>query len=242
MKDPRSLCIVCGERPNAVDENGHADICPAFGPLCNVCHAARRCAFACPCMTTGEALAIVETKSTVEATRLALKRIAELQSEGKTMGKAKMTSKTKSKTNGAAAKSSLGDDNKPVERARYDDMLPCKLEPSDIPARAAELAKTIREREEMLELKREANAKYRERIAYFDERLTSLAEAVEGKTEKRSVPCIEYLLPRTNEIQVVRQDTHEVVERRAAEPQDLQEGLFDGKGRDKDSDGDDATV
>jgi hypothetical protein len=128
-----------------------------------------------------------------------------------------------------------------IERARYEEKLPCKVEPEEVEVHAQELAKVIRERQEMLSRKRSANAAFREKIAFFDERLKELAECVEGKTVRKPVTVIEYLLERTNEVQVVRSDTGEIVSSRAADAADLQDQLFSeganpapvGKGRAK---------
>lgn len=222
-----SPCVVCGEMVSTV-------MCPQLteGPICRVCHSAKRLAFRCPCMTVAEALVINETESDPGAAKRALTTIAKLLTpEGTPTMKPK---KTKPKSNGSSsAKSSPGDDN-PVERARYDDRLPCKLDPVDLPARAYELAKVTHDLEETRERKRESNAKYRERITFLQERANELAESVEGKTELRSVEVVEYLLPRTNTVRIVRSDTGEIVEEHAATPEDLQEGLFGGaKGDDE---------
>jgi len=114
-----------------------------------------------------------------------------------------------------------------VERHRYEEKLPCKVEGVDIDAAAQEMARVHRQREAMREQKRETNAKFRERLNFFDERMTELGEIVEHKTERRSVEVVEYLIARTNEIRVVRQDTGEVIETRAAKADELQDGLFE---------------
>jgi hypothetical protein len=117
------------------------------------------------------------------------------------------------------------DGRKLVERARYDQMLPCKIPVDEVEVKASQLAKVIRERDEMLDRKRESNAAYREKIAFFDERLKELATSVENKTAEQSVSCVEWLIPETNEIRVIREDTGEIVETRTADAADLQEPL-----------------
>jgi hypothetical protein len=138
----------------------------------------------------------------------------------------------------AAKKNSKGpatktiDGRKLVERARYEQMLPCKIPVDEVEVKAGQLAKVIRERDEMLDRKRESNAAYREKIAFFDERLKELATSVENKTEQQSVSCVEWLVPETNEIRVIREDTGEIVETRTADAQDLQDPLpFEKKKR-----------
>lgn len=121
----------------------------------------------------------------------------------------------------------------PVERARYQDSLPCTIGTDDVQVRASELAKVIRARDRLLDEKRESNATYRERIAFFDERLKELAESVEGKTERRPVDCVEYLYPEQGEVRVVRLDTNEVVESRTATAEDMQESLVPREGKRK---------
>jgi hypothetical protein len=111
-----------------------------------------------------------------------------------------------------------------IKRKTIHEMLPCPIPADVIAARSAELAITIREREDVRLRKRAINADFREKLNFFDERLKELGASVEGGTEKRSVECVEYLLP-TNEIQIVRVDTGEVVRTRTADAADLQEPL-----------------
>ena len=129
---------------------------------------------------------------------------------------------------------------KPVERRRFKEKLPVKIAAEAVAEKGDALAKVIHERNEMLEEQRESNSGFRERRAYFDQRLDELADSIESKTEIRLVPCIEYLIAETNEIQVVRQDTGEVVPSlsRIAEGGDRQEALK--LNPDEDEDGENA--
>lgn len=130
-----------------------------------------------------------------------------------------------------AAKKKIEANGDMIERARYEERLPCKIEGVDVDKAAQEMAKVHRQREATREAKRASNAKFRERLNFFDERLSELAETVEGKTERRSVEVVEYLIPRTNEIRIVRQDTLEAIETRAAKPEELQEPMFSEGGK-----------
>ena len=125
---------------------------------------------------------------------------------------------TKVKTNGLPLR-------KGVERKRYKDKLPVKIPLDRVAENADELAKVIGQREMMLEEKRQANAKFRDKIHFFDERLTELGESVRSKTEIRDVEVVEMLIVETNEIRIVRLDTGEIVSTRTAEVQDRQEAL-----------------
>jgi hypothetical protein len=121
-----------------------------------------------------------------------------------------------------------------IERMQFVRDLPCRIEPDSVPARAAELARVITDRDTVREAKREANAKFREKLAFFDERMTELAMQVTAHVETRPVKCVEVLLTRTNEMQVVRLDTGEVVELRTATATELQEDLFPENDDDED--------
>lgn len=138
--------------------------------------------------------------------------------------------KKNKRSNGASA----SDRSKKVERDRYTQMLPCKIDKEDVDRASAELAKLIRERGEVLARKKAVNSNFREKIHFYDERLKELGTSIEGGTERRSVECVDYLLP-TNEIQTVRVDTGEVIESRAATAEELQEPFgFDKKPAAKD--------
>lgn len=116
-----------------------------------------------------------------------------------------------------------------VERKRYKDKCPVKIAVEDVQKKADGMAKVVEDREVVLEEKRAANAEYRDKLAYFDERLKELAESVRSHTESRDVDVVEFLIPRTGEIVIIRQDTGEQVgPSRAATAQDRQADLFDG--------------
>lgn len=124
-----------------------------------------------------------------------------------------------------------------VERKRYRMQLPCKIDENTSHAKGLELARVCRERKEFEELRAQENRDAREKAAYFDETIERLRIEVEGCVETRTVECVDRLLP-TNEVEVVRLDTGEVLETRAAKPHELQESLLslpatkgDGKGK-----------
>jgi hypothetical protein len=112
-----------------------------------------------------------------------------------------------------------------VERARYTKSLQTCVEASIIAERGEQLAAVVKERADIEDAKREANAAFREQLAAKRERLDELARAVNEGTELRDVECREVLYPATNEIAVYRIDTNEQIESRAATKEDLQEDL-----------------
>jgi hypothetical protein len=133
--------------------------------------------------------------------------------------------KEESKTNGHAPTKAPKDMPKgAVERNRYDEKLPCKTDAEVTTAKALELAKLEHQRTAFREAWKAQCAKARERRAYFEERIEELANEVDGQVEYRNVQVVEYLLP-TNEVMVVRGDTGEVIETRAADADDLQETI-----------------
>jgi hypothetical protein len=147
-----------------------------------------------------------------------------------------MTTKKKTKKKGApeapkkkangAAKKAKAPERERLERRRYTTKLPCAIAPEIVVMRADDLAKAVREREELMAANRERNAEFREKRAHVDEEISNLATAVEQHEESRDVEVVEYLVSGTGNIEVVRQDTLEVVETKAATKDDLQESIF----------------
>lgn len=121
-----------------------------------------------------------------------------------------------------------------VERDRYKERLPCKIELDLVHAKGAELATTIAERAIFLERVKAENAKRRERRAFFDERIEELGNSINMKAEDKPVECVEYLVTKGKKkvIEVERTDTGEIIQTREAEADDLQEELpaFPGHG------------
>jgi hypothetical protein len=141
------------------------------------------------------------------------------QRKGAKMAAKKKTNGARATLNGAKA------DGDYIERHRFADKLPCTISTEDLPARSSELAKVIHARDHLLEQKRETNANFRSRVKFYDERLKELADAVEGGTELRNVDCVERFNSRTNTVELVRLDTGEVYDSRAATAEDRQEDL-----------------
>jgi len=134
-----------------------------------------------------------------------------------------MSTKKKSKT------SSSKDGNKVrqrIERATYTKELPIPASRKEIEGAASAMAIEIRKREQLLEQRRESMAGFKSKLTGVDEKLLDLCATVEKGTKKGSVKCKEYLIVETNEIQVVRTDTGEVVETRTASAEDRQDNLF----------------
>lgn len=115
--------------------------------------------------------------------------------------------------------------HQPVLRKTYKQKLPCRIEDLEVADKADQLAKVIQEREAVRLARREANAAFREKLAFFDERLTDLAGEVAMHTAIRDVECKEYLIVETNEVQTFRTDTGEIIGRHTAEAADRQEAL-----------------
>jgi hypothetical protein len=164
--------------------------------------------------------------------------------EGDTMAKKKTNVAPLATSNGKPTKKgsigTLGEVAKvtrseAVERRRYRQQLPCKIDEAVSHAKGLELARVCRERKEFEELRAAENREAREKAAYFDETIERLRIEVEGCVETRTVECVDMLLP-TNEIQVMRTDTGEVIETRPAKASELQESLLgaaEGSGKGK---------
>lgn len=113
-----------------------------------------------------------------------------------------------------------------VERARYTKRLPVPVGSKRVAELADAMVVVIRERDAVQEQQRERNAAFRKKLASYDERFKELATSVEKRVDFVDVECVEKLVVETNEIQVIRADTGEVVETRTAEGADRQEALF----------------
>jgi hypothetical protein len=116
--------------------------------------------------------------------------------------------------------------HKPVERNPHVRPLPCKLDdPEEIEKASKEFASLYRRREATLEEKRQKIAEYKETLAGIDDRMDELATTVEDHLVTLPVKCIELFYVETQTVQVVRLDSKEIVETRAAEAKDAQETL-----------------
>jgi hypothetical protein len=117
-----------------------------------------------------------------------------------------------------------------VERARFTERLPVKIDQELRDKNGRELAGVIRRRRDVLEAKAIANQRFRGELKYFDERLDELADAVDQGVDLVDVVCVEHLVG-GHTIQTTRTDTGEVMRSRPAESKDKQVDLFDGAKR-----------
>lgn len=111
-----------------------------------------------------------------------------------------------------------------VEKRRFHQPLPVKIDAGKVQELSLELAKIIRERLSLMVEKSEALTSFRKKKEYYDEREEQLATSVEGSVETLSIECVDYLLP-TGEIRTLRLDTGEIIDTRAATVSELQEPL-----------------
>ena len=127
--------------------------------------------------------------------------------------------------NGQTTLTPEGPETERVEKDRRVQQVGVRLNTAQLPERMLEMSKLIREGARVREEKREANAKYREQLAGFNDRLGKLAEENESGLETVDVEVVEYLITRTNTIEVRREDTGELVSSRAATAADMQPNL-----------------
>lgn len=139
--------------------------------------------------------------------------------------KGKKTAKAREalKTNGANTAAADGGDY--VEKDRYEEALPVKIDAAVADERARTLAAIVHDHDALLERKREVNAQFREKISFYRERMKELSESVKACTELRPVTCVERLNVRQNAVEKVRLDTGEVYHSRAATAEDRQEEI-----------------
>lgn len=230
---PTQPCVVCEKRPAT-------DACPRDWPtagvcLCHPCHAAQRLAFACPCMSTEQAIAINDANGGSEAAKAALTTIASMHpaQKGTTM-RAKKKSKNGSNGETETKHEPLpnGVPKGAVARQRRSERLPCKSDDSVVAIKARELARLEHLRTAFREDWKSKCSTARERRAYFEERIEELADEVDGQVEFKEVEVQDYLLP-DNEVIAVRLDTGEVIARKTATAEDLQETIPGSEGGSK---------
>lgn len=116
----------------------------------------------------------------------------------------------------------------PVIIKKYREKLPVRIDDAAVAVKAQELAKLIHEERALLDEKREANATYREKLNFFKERNEQLATSIDMHTEAREVAVVDRLIVETSTVEIVRQDTGEVVNRRAATAAELQKEMYEG--------------
>jgi len=122
----------------------------------------------------------------------------------------------------------------PVERNPHVRPLPCKLEDQkEIEQASQDFAALYRRREATLEARRTKMAEFKDELTGIDERMAELATTVEDHLITRPVNCIERFYVETQTVEVVRLDSGEIVETRAANGRDAQDELFDANGQPK---------
>lgn len=127
---------------------------------------------------------------------------------------------------GVALKSRKGASrDAPVVRAKYTKRLPVECNDAEKAKLANELSKVTLELEVIENEKAEELRAFRERSSGLKDRQRELARCVKDTTKMQDVRCEERFDVGTNTIRVVRLDTLEVVEERAATADDRQEAL-----------------
>ncbi len=108
-----------------------------------------------------------------------------------------------------------------VERARFVEALPCKMDAAEIETLRGKLVAVTIER-----VGKEAElAGCRETVKALCKREDSLVEQLRDEAEIRDVDCVERLYVETNSVDTIRLDTGEVVRTREATAEDRQEDL-----------------
>jgi hypothetical protein len=143
-----------------------------------------------------------------------------------------------------AASNGTAPGHKLIERKRYTQALDVKADAEEVRKMAEEMADLQIRKNAIESEKREANAEFREDLAGIKDQLTKLATQVKGHTKTEEVECVEMLDEATGEIRVMRTDTNEQIEFRAATKEDLQENMFppEPKGRKKKATASEATA
>lgn len=138
-----------------------------------------------------------------------------------------MARKKKDFSEAVAASDEASSNREPMIIGRKKEKLPVRIDDAACALKGQELAKVVTERLALKEANRAKNADFREKRSHLDEREKELSKSIEQHTELRLVDCVERLLP-TNEVELVRSDTGEVVSTRPAEAKDLQQDRTTG--------------
>jgi hypothetical protein len=112
-------------------------------------------------------------------------------------------------------------------RKPYTRELPVDANEAEVAKMAHELAGLNIQLGIIKSAKRESNAKFREKIASIDDQTKKLSECVQSNRKLVQVRVQEFMLA-TGEIEIVRVDSGEVVDRRVADNEDRQRDIEDG--------------
>lgn len=119
----------------------------------------------------------------------------------------------------------------PSIRHRFIQKLACRIDEPALVTMAEGMAQLFEDLDAAEADRAEAMREHKATITGIKEKMKSLAKGVRSHTEMRDVECIERLTA-TQSIEVVRLDTGEVIEERAADAMDLQDDLFQETGED----------
>lgn len=118
-----------------------------------------------------------------------------------------------------------------MRKSGFKRMLPVDLTEDERLAKGDELSKTVAEYDKVEKEKKEAAATATAKLKRLRHDISDFAITLERGTEEREVDCIERLSPMFDAVEVVRTDTHNVVETRPLDARDRQDELpFDAAG------------
>lgn len=113
-----------------------------------------------------------------------------------------------------------------VDRGTETRRLPVAIADEEKIAKSArELARVLHEQDAIKTKQREKNEGFRAELKELRERVSELADTVEKHTELKEITC-RIVLKADQSVDIVRTDTGEVVENRAAKKDELQDELF----------------
>lgn len=106
----------------------------------------------------------------------------------------------------------------------------CKLDDSEVNARANDLARTFAARDEAKAKHTAAVAERKAAVDLHESRCKELARIVTDRAEHRLVECVEQHAEDTHEVLTIRTDTGEVLRRRPMTAEERQPKLFEISG------------
>ncbi len=116
----------------------------------------------------------------------------------------------------------MSENEKVVMVSNFPRRLACKLDDSEVAAKATVLAGLIVEKQEVEEDKGAKVAAFNANLKDINGRIRDIAKIVNAREEERSIECEKHIDVSRGACEIVRTDTGEIIETKAASPSDLE--------------------
>lgn len=117
---------------------------------------------------------------------------------------------------------------KSTRREKVTEILPVRLTPVELAARADELANLLQKRDTVDEEKSSANARFKSQFEEIDTRMSALGRELRDKEVAREVEVTRTMNYAEKIVETVRNDTGELVRTRSMSPDEMQMRFLPG--------------